>query len=80
MIDIKTFIVVAISLAIGVFVFYSVMDNVETAVDDRNDTVTSDSEKTIQDIKTNFGNGFTLLAIMGIVLAAVWLMRALSLF
>lgn len=80
MIDIKTFIVVAISLAIGVFVFYSVMDNVETAVDDGNDTVTSDSEKTIQDIKTNFGNGFTLLAIMGIVLAAVWLMRALNLF
>lgn len=80
MIDIKTFIVVAISLAIGVFVFYSVMGNVETAVDDGNDTVTSDSEKTIQDIKTNFGNGFTLLAIMGIVLAAVWLMRALNLF
>lgn len=80
MIDIKTYIVVAISLAIGVFVFYSVMDNVETAVDDGNDSVTSDSEKTIQDIKTNFGNGFTLLAIMGIVLAAVWLMRALSLF
>lgn len=80
MIDVKTFIVVAISLAIGVFVFYSVMDNVETAVDDGNDSVTSDSEKTIQDIKTNFGNGFTLLAIMGIVLAAVWLMRALNLF
>jgi hypothetical protein len=80
MVDVKTFIVVAISLAIGVFVFYNVIGNVETAVDDGNDNVTSDSEQTISDIKTNFGNGFTLLAILGIVLAAVWLMRALNLF
>lgn len=74
MVDVKLFIVVAISLAIGAFVFYSVMGNLE-------DTVTDpDANATIQDIKTNFGNGFTLLAIMGIVLAAVWLMRALNLF
>lgn len=80
MVDVKTFIVVAISLAIGVFVFYNVIGNVETAVDDGDDNTTSDSEQTISDIKTNFGNGFTLLAILGIVLAAVWLMRALNLF
>ena len=80
MVDVKTFIVVAISLAIGVFVFYNVISNVETAVDDGDDNTTSDAESTVSDIKTNFGNGFTLLAVLGIVLAAVWLMRALNLF
>jgi hypothetical protein len=74
MVDVKMFIVVAISLAIGAFVFYSVMGNLESSVTD------TDANNTIQDIKKNFGNGFTLLAIMGIVLAAVWLMRALNLF
>lgn len=74
MIDVKLFIVVAISLAIGAFVFYSVMGNLENTVTD------AKANETIQNIKTNFGNGFTLLAIMGIVLAAVWLMRALNLF
>lgn len=74
MIDVKLFIVVAISLAIGAFVFYSVMGNLEDTVTD------AKANETIQNIKTNFGNGFTLLAIMGIVLAAVWLMRALNLF
>lgn len=74
MVDVKLFIVVAISLAIGAFVFYSVMGNLEDTVTD------AGANETIQNIKTNFGNGFTLLAIMGIVLAAVWLMRALNLF
>lgn len=74
MVDIKIFIVVAISLAIGAFVFYNVMDNLQSTVTD------TEANNTINDIKTNFGNGFTLLAIMGIVLAAVWLMRALNLF
>lgn len=74
MVDVKLFIVVAISLAIGAFVFYSVMGNLEDTVTD------AKANETIQNIKTNFGNGFTLLAIMGIVLAAVWLMRALNLF
>lgn len=74
MVDVKLFIVVAISLAIGAFVFYSVMGNLEDTVTD------AEANETIQNIKTNFGNGFTLLAIMGIVLAAVWLMRALNLF
>jgi len=69
--DVKTLVVVAISLALGVYVFFQVFSAIP---------VDSENNETITKIKTNFTNAFNLVAIIGIVLGASWLMRALNLF
>jgi hypothetical protein len=53
--------------------FYSVFDSMPTL------TNATDQAK-VDAVKTNFGTAFTLAAIIGIVLGAVWIMRALNLF
>lgn len=72
MLDVKFLVVTAISLALGVYVFYSVMDSMPTF--DNNTQAT----ETITAIQSNFGTAFTLTAIIGIVLGAAWIMRALD--
>jgi len=73
MIDVKILVVTAISLALGVYVFYSVMGALP-------DGQSAAENTTREAITTNFGTAFTLAAIIGIVLGAVWIMRALNLF
>lgn len=71
MLDVRLLVVTAISLALGVYVFYQVMGSLP---------VDNESSATISTIKANFGTAFSLTAIIGIVLGAVWIMRALNLF
>jgi len=73
MLDVKLLVVTGITLALGIYVFYSVFDAMPTL------TNSSDQAK-VDSVKTNFGTAFTLAAIIGIVLGAVWIMRALNLF
>jgi len=71
MLDVKLLVVTGISLALGVYVFYKVMSAIPSD---------NESADTINAVKSNFGTAFQLAAIMGIVLGAVWIMRALNLF
>jgi len=72
MLDVRLLVVTAISLALGVYVFYEVMGNISSTDSEANQTITQ--------VKSNFGTAFKLAAIIGIVLGAVWIMRALNLF
>jgi len=71
MVDVKFLVITAISLALGVYVFFEVMGNIP---------VTSENNETIQAIQNNFTSAFKLVAIIGIVLGAAWIMRALNVF
>jgi len=71
MLDVKFLVITAISLALGVYVFFEVMGNIPR---------TSENNETINQIETNFKSAFTLVAIIGIVLGAAWIMRALNVF
>jgi len=71
MVDVKFLVITAISLALGVYVFFEVMGNIP---------VTSENNETIQSIQNNFTSAFKLVAIIGIVLGAAWIMRALNVF
>ena len=71
MLDVKFLVITAISLALGVYVFFQVMGNIPR---------TSENNETINQIETNFTSAFTLVAIIGIVLGAAWIMRALNVF
>ena len=71
MLDVKFLVITAISLALGVYVFFQVMGNIPR---------TSENNETINQIETNFKSAFTLVAIIGIVLGAAWIMRALNVF
>jgi uncharacterized membrane protein len=73
MLDVKLLVITGITLALGIYVFYSVFDSMPTL------TNATDQAK-VDAVKTNFGTAFTLAAIIGIVLGAVWIMRALNLF
>jgi len=72
MLDVKFLVVTAISLALGVYVFYSVFDAMPEF---ENNT---EAQTTIQSVESNFGTAFSLTAIIGIVLGAAWIMRALD--
>ncbi len=67
--DVRYLVIVAISLALSVYVFFAVFDNIP---------VTPESNATIQSIKEKFATGFQLVAIIGIVLGASWIMRTLN--
>jgi len=71
MLDVKFLVITAISLALGVYVFFEVMGNIPR---------TSENNETINQIETNFKSAFTLVAIIGIVLGAACIMGALNVF
>ena len=73
MLDVKILVITGITLALGIYVFYSVFDAMPELTND------TDQAK-VDAVRTNFGTAFTLTAIIGIVLGAVWIMRALNLF
>ena len=71
MFDVKFLVVTAIGLALGVYVFFAVMGNIP---------VDAENNETITSIKTNFTNAFKLTAIIGIVLGAAWVLKALNIY
>jgi len=73
MIDVKFLVVTAITLALGVYVFYSVFNALPEASN-------ATENETRNQIVNNFGTAFKLTAIIGIVLGAAWIMRALNIF
>ena len=73
MLDVKVLVITGITLALGIYVFYSVFDAMPALTNE------TDQAK-VTAVRTNFGTAFTLAGIIGIVLGAVWIMRALNLF
>jgi len=73
MLDVKILVITGITLALGIYVFYSVFEAMPTLTN-------ATDQLNIDAVKTNFGTAFSLAAIIGIVLGAVWIMRALNMF
>ena len=70
----KVIVVVAVSLIIGVFVFATISNSIDQS------PLSAAANTSIDNVNTNTFNGFSLAAIVVIVIAAAAILRALGLF